>query len=338
MACATTLVREETHMSRIPFAAAIAVAGLTASIATHATAQTVQVAVGDTISVETLAIVIALERAKERGVDYKLTSFAKEDLAIQAVISGQAQIGAATPYAIMQKTKAPIRNLFQLTRLVFFPVVDKSYASWKDMNGQPMTYHARGSGTEAIGNILAKRNGIAFGQKNYIAGSENRIVALMNGQIKATILDLANTNILMQKAGDRFHTLPGLDNPASDEILFARADWIAGNADKLDILVEEFARLWSQMGKDPAIVEQERVKRGLLKDLPKEVVAETTNFYSRGIKAGLFNPKGGGVDAVKADFEFYVEAGQLQGPADALKVEDFWHLAPYDKASKKFGS
>jgi len=324
-------------MSRTPFYALIIAAGL-ALPATPAAAQTVQIALGDTVSVETLAIVIALERAKERGVDYKLTSFAKEDLAIQAVISGQAQIGAATPYAIMQKTKAPIKNLVQLTRLVFFPVVDKSYSSWKDLNGQPMTYHARGSGTEAIGNILAKRNGIAFGQRNYIAGSENRIVALMNGQIKATILDLANTNILMQKAGDRFHALPGLDNPASDEILFARADWIAGNSDKLDVIVEEFVRLWAQMGRDPGIIEQERAKRGLLKDLPKEVVAETNNFYARGIKAGLFNPKAGGVDAAKADFEFYVEAGQLQGPAEALKVEDFWHLAPYDKASKKHGS
>lgn len=326
-------------MSRIPFYAMMLAAGIAGgAMAAPAAAQTVNVVLGDTISVETLAIVVALERAKERGVNVKLTSFAKEDLAVQAVISGQAEVGIATPYSIMQKTKAPIRNLVQLTRLVFFPVVDKSIKSWKDLNGQPMTFHARGSGTEAIGNILAQRNGITFGQRNYIAGSENRIVALMNGQIKATILDLANTNILMAKAGDRFHALPGLDNPASDEILFARADWIAKNPDKLDIIVEEFVRLWAQMGKDPGVIEQERAKRGLLKDLPKEVVAETTKFYTQGIKAGLFNPKAGGIDAVKADFEFYAEAGQLKGPASSLKVEDFWYLAPYEKAIKKLGS
>jgi NitT/TauT family transport system substrate-binding protein len=326
-------------MSRLPLYAMLMAAGLAGvPIAGPAAAQSVNVALGDTISVETLAIVVALERAKERGVDVKLTSFAKEDLAIQAVIAGQADIGIATPYSIMQKTRAPIRNLVQLTRLVFFPVVDKSIKSWKDLNGQPMTFHARGSGTEAIGNILAKRNGITFGQRNYIAGSENRIVALMNGQIKATILDLANTNILMQKAGDRFHALPGLDNPASDEILFARADWIGKNADKLDIIVEEFVRLWAQIGKDPGIVEQERARRGLLKDLPKEIVAGTVGFYTQGLKAGLFNPKAGGADAVKADFEFYTEAGQLKGPAGSLKVEDFWHLAPYEKAVKKIGS
>jgi NitT/TauT family transport system substrate-binding protein len=87
------------------------------------------------------------------------------------------------------------------------------------------------------------------------------------------------------------------------------------------------------MQKDPGIIETERAKRGLLKDLPKEVVGKTTDFYTTGVKEGLY--KAGGGDAAKADFEFYSEAGQLTGDANALKVEDFWYLAPYDKATKK---
>jgi NitT/TauT family transport system substrate-binding protein len=309
------------------------------ALAAPAGAQAVQAALGDTISVETLAVVIAFERAKERGVDYKLTSFSKEDLAIQAVVNGQADIGVATPYSIMQKTKAPVRNLFQVTRLVFFAVADKSaHPDWNSLNGAAMTFHARGSGTEAIGNILAKRNNISFGQRNYVAGSENRIVALLNGQIKATILDLSNTNKLKEKGGDKFVVLPSLDNPASDEILFARTDWMDKNGAKLDIVVEEFTKLWAEMGKNPAIIEQERAKRNLLKDLPKEVLADVTKFYTDALKAGVFNTTGGGGAAAKADFEFYVEAGQLQGPADSLKIEDFWNLAPLEKATKKFGS
>ncbi|MGQ0676544.1 MAG: ABC transporter substrate-binding protein [Rhodospirillales bacterium] len=299
-------------------------------------AQEVQVALGDTISVETLAFVIALERAKERGFAYKLTSFAKEDLAIQAVINNQAQVGAATPYAVMQKTKAPLRGLFQQTHLVFFAVADKSIKDWKALNGQPFTFHARGSGTEAIGNILAKRNGIEFGQRNYIAGSENRVVAMLNGQIKATIIDLANKNKLMERGGGKFHVLPGLSNPASDEILFARTDWIEKNAAKVDILVEEHVKLWREMHKNPAVIEQERAKRGLLKEQPKEVLAGVTAFYVQGTKEGVFSKNGGGADAVKSDFEFYTEAGQLTGKASDLKVTDFWHLGPLEKAQKKF--
>ena len=319
-------------MSHLSIYALILAAG--AALTAPASAQQAQVALGEPVSVETLAMAIAFERAREKGVDLKITSFSKEELAVQAVISGQAQIGIATPYSVMQKSQGTIKNLVTLTRLVFFPIVDKAaYKSWKDLNGQPFTFHARGSGTEAIGNIMAKRQGIQFGQRNYIAGSDNRIVALMNGQIKATILDLANTNILMEKAGDRFAKLPGVDNPASDEILFARTDWLDKNKDKADILVAEFVKLWDEMQKNPGIIEQERVKRGMLKDLPKEVVEKTTAFYTTGVKEGLY--KAGGGDAAKSDFEFYGEAGQLTGSPAELKVEDFWYLAPYDKATKK---
>src|SRR5262249_40151461 len=208
--------------------------------------------------------------------DYELTSFAKEDLAIQATVNGQADLGMGTPYSVMQKSKAPLKLLFQVTRLVFFPVADKSYKSWKDLDGQPFVFHSRGSGTEAIGNIIAKRQGITFGQRSYVPGSENRIVAMINGQIKATIVDLANKNLLMNKAGDRFHVLPGIDNPASDELLFARQDWLAKHGPEVDIVVEELLKLWREMAKDPGIVEAERAKRNLLKDLPKEIVSGVT--------------------------------------------------------------
>lgn len=319
------------------FAAAVSVLGAIA-LAAPASAQQVQVSLGDTVSTETLAFVIALERAKERGFDYKLTSFAKEDLAIQAVIGGQAQVGAATPYAIMQKTKAPMRNLFQMTHLVFFAVADNSIKDWKALDGQPFTFHARGSGTEAIGNILAKRNGIAFGQRNYIAGSENRVVAMINGQIKATIVDLANKDLLMARAPGKFHVLPGLPAAASDEVLFARTDWLNANRAKAELLVEEMLKLWTEMAKNPAVVEQERAKRNLLKDQPKEVLDKVTAFYTQATKEGVFSKNGGSADSIKTDFEFYTEAGQMTGPAEQLKVEEFWDLGPLTKARQKIGS
>ena len=61
----------------------------------------------------------------------------------------------------------------------------------------------------------------------------------------------------------------------------------------------------------------------------------TPKFYAAAVKAGVY--KTGGMDAAKADLEFYAEGGQLQGPLESLKLEDFWYLAPYDKAAKKLG-
>jgi NitT/TauT family transport system substrate-binding protein len=319
--------------------AAVAVSAALCLAAPGAGAQgaKVRVALGDTISVETVSYLIALERAKEKGVAYDVTSFSKEELAIQAVVNNQADLGIATPYAVIQKSKAPLRGLFQVSRLVFFPVADKQYKTWKDLDGQPFAFHARGSGTEAIGNIIAKRQGISFGQRSYVPGSENRVVAMLNGQIKATIVDLANMKLLMSKGGDRFHVLPSVDTPASDEVLFGNVAWIEKNGAAVETIVEEFARLWAEMAKDPGVIEAERAKRGLLKDLPKEVVAGVAAYYTDAVKNGLFDAKGGGAAAVKSDFEFYTEAGQLQGKADELKVEEFWNLAPLAKAHKKLG-
>jgi NitT/TauT family transport system substrate-binding protein len=318
-------------------AAACLTACLTIISATAFAAEKVRVALGDVVSVETLAFIVALERAKDRGVDYELTSFAKEELSIQAIVNGQADLGVGTPYSVIQKSKLPLRILFQVSRLVFFPVVSNEYKSWKDLDGQPFTFHARGSGTEAIGNILAKRNGITFGERSYVPGSDNRIIAMMNGQIKATIVDLANKNKLLQMAGDKFHVLESVDNPASDEVVFASAEWIKSNPEPVKIITEELLRLWREMKTNPGVIEEERAKRNLLADQPKEVLDEVVPFYTEGAKEGLFDPEGGGESAAKSDFEFYTEAGQLEGAAADFKVEDYWDLKPLEEARKTIG-
>ena len=314
-------------------AAALALAGSLAG----AQDNKVRVALGDVVSVETLAFLIALERAKERGLDYELTSFPEEELAIQAIVGGQADVGIGTPYSVIQKTKVPLKNLFQLSTLVFFPVVSTDYKSWKDLDGQPFTFHARGTATEAYGNMVAAREGIEFGERSYVPGSENRVVALLNGTIKGTILDLENKNLVLEQAPDRFHVLPGIDEKVTDEILFASEEWIKNNPEAANILVEELLKLWREMNENPAVIEEERARRNLLADQPPELLSGVTDYYREGVEAGLWNPTGGGAEAAQGDFGFYVGAGQMEGPMENLKVEDFWELGPLEAARQKLG-
>ena len=320
-----------------PLAGAIAAFGLMAMTMTAEAADKVRVALGDVVSVETLAFVVALERAKERGVDYELTSFAKEELAVQSIVNGQSDLGVGTPYSVIQKTKVPLKIVYQMSRLIFFPVASVEYKTWKDLDGKPITFHARGTGTEAIGNIIAKREGITFGDRSYVPGSENRIIAMMNGQIKATVVDLANKNTLMAKAGDKFHVLPGVDNPASDELVFASEKWLTDNKEQANIIVEELLKLYREMKAKPTIIEEERVKRNLLADQPKEVLDEVVPFYNEAVKEGVYQP----LEDVKAvaefDFQFYSEAGQLEGTPGDFKVDQFWDTGPLDAAKKALG-
>lgn len=90
-----------------------------------ANAAKIKIALAETPSDELAAFFVALDRAKANGLDYEWTAFSDEELAIQAVLSGQMDIGFGTPYAAMQKAKAPIRIIFQLSKLKFFPVTSK---------------------------------------------------------------------------------------------------------------------------------------------------------------------------------------------------------------------
>lgn len=328
-----------TFWSKIAGAAAAALVAAAVGLGAPAAGaqEKVRVALGDVVSVETLAFLIALERARDRGFEYDLTSFAEEELAIQAIIGGQADVGIGTPYSIIQKTKVPLRNIFQVSALVFFPVVANEYESWQDLDGEPFTFHARGTATEAYGNVVAAREGIEFGQRSYVPGSENRLVAMMNGTIKATIIDLSNKNLLLKQAPDRFRVLPGIDAKVSDEILFANQSWIEEQAESAAILTEELLKLWREMNADPSIIEKERAERGLLSDQPAEVLAEVESYYAEGVEAGLWNPEGASEEIARGDFEFYVASGQMEGPADSLKVEDFWDLGPIEAAKSKLG-
>ena len=85
----------------------------------------IRYALGDVISIDELPLLIAAERAKARGVDVEITAFKSEEVATQAVINGQADVGQGTPYAAIQKVGVPIRFFYQLSALQFFPVVNK---------------------------------------------------------------------------------------------------------------------------------------------------------------------------------------------------------------------
>jgi len=184
------------------------VLGITASAAY---ADKIRIALAETPSDELAAFFVALDRAKANGLDYEWTAFSDEELAIQAVLSGQMDIGFGTPYSAMQRSKAPIRIIFQLSKLKFFPVTTKKYSTLDDLDGEPILLHSRGGGTDSIANVIEDKMGIKFGKRSYVPGSSNRVVALVAGQANATIIDLSNKNKIMRQHADKFNVLPMFD-------------------------------------------------------------------------------------------------------------------------------
>lgn len=307
------------------------IAGLTMSAAQ---ADKIRIALAETPSDELAAFFVALDRAKANGLDYEWTAFSDEELAIQAILSGQMDIGFGTPYSAMQKSKAPLRIVFQLSKLKFFPVTSKKYSKLEDLDGEPIMLHSRGGGTDSIANVIEEKTGFKFGERSYVPGSANRVAALLAGQTDATIIDLSNKNKLMAMAGDKFNVLPMFEVDASDEALFANLDWIKANEESVDIFVKALLSVWQDMAKDPTIISRETNPDGPIGQLPKEILDGLDGFYTDAVEGGLYDPNGGGRKAAKADMEWYTEAGQLTGNPEDLNIEDFWYLAPLDAATQ----
>lgn len=332
------MTREFTGFRRVLMAGCLALANFGLAGAAAAAGK-MHIAFGDIATVESLNFQIAIERAKERGVDVEVTYFKSEDVAAQAVVGGQADIGVGTPYALIQKVKAPIRMFYQMSNLRFYPIVNNEfYKDWKDLDGQEIAVHARGSGTEAIMQLMAQKHGIKYSNISYVPGSEVRAGALLQGNVKASIVDSANRKLIESKAPGKFTVLPMEGVNATDEALYANTEYLEKEADAVEILVEELLKTTREINANPGVVAELRKKYGLLADLPADLEGEMVPYYEESVAAGVFPANGGSEQGVQDDFGFYALAGQIEGDPAALKVEDFWTFDPLNKALPKVGT
>ncbi|MGB0721493.1 MAG: ABC transporter substrate-binding protein [Gammaproteobacteria bacterium] len=276
-----------------------------------------------------LPILVGIEHARERGLDIQVSYLNSENIVVQALRGGLADVGMGTPYQLVQNNGIALRMFYQLSKLAFFPVVDtRYYASWKELDGADMYAHGPGSGTEALVNILAKRNGIRYRTLHYLPGSGTRAQAMLEGRIKATVLDAERTQLLVNAAGGYFKALPLGDVSATDEALFAYETVIRSRRADIETLVSAFLGVWRRMNADPAWLEAERQRLGLLPRLDGEAAAGIVPYITGLVEAGAFAGDGGAEGVVARDFRFYTDAGTLTGDPADLREEDFWDLEP----------
>ena len=298
----------------------------------------IRVALGDIEGVETLNLLIALERVRERGIEVELIEFAEEDLAAEAVLGGQADVGLGAPYAQIQETGAPIRIICQLQTLRFFAVVDaEAYPDWQALDGETFTVHSRGSGTEAMALLVQQEEGIEFSEISFVPGAEVRATSLLQGNVQATFLDIPNRNFVMEEAPGQFHELPLPEIQATDEGFVANTEWLAANPEVAQVLLEETLTTWQSIVDDPNFVVEERDRLGLAEDLEPELEEQIIPYYEQAGEEGVFATDCGGEEAARTDFEFYSLVGQVEGDPATLPVEDFWDLGPLEGALGAIG-
>lgn len=317
----------------------VASVALALAVASPAAAAPIRLGDAGTMSIEKLVEAVAMEHARKRGVDTVRKSLKSDDIAKQAFLSKDVDIVfGSNAYRLVQKLKVPAKHFFQLRLLAYMPVVNKSaYSSWKDLNGKDFVVHARGSGTEVLAHQMETAHKIKFNKVSFVPGSQVRANALLRGTIKATYLNIPAVQYLTGKAPGKFKILPAGSQSASDSALFARTDFLAKNADKVQIIIEELIKVIRKTNADPSYIASERKRLGLMKRLTKDREAGITPFYKVAAQSQIYPANGGGVAQAKGDFMFYTASGDLKGDPKSFKVSDYWDLKPLEAALKKLG-
>ena len=177
---------------------------------------------------------LAWEQLKKQGIEVTPTFFPKTDLAVQAVVAGEADIGSAAGIAVVKAVESGmnIRIIGEQVRNDWQLVTPVSLKDPKQLDGKRVGYHAPITVTEALVKWMAQHYKIT---PNWmiIPGSEVRAEALMRGQLDATPAEIGDViNILNAKPG-QFHVMISYAKTFPQLIgsmYFARADYVQKNA------------------------------------------------------------------------------------------------------------
>jgi NitT/TauT family transport system substrate-binding protein len=278
---------------------------------------------------------LAWEQLKKQGIEVIPTFFPKTDLAVQAVVAGEADIGSAAGIAVVKAVESGmnVRIIGEQVRNEWQLVTPVSLKDPKQLDGKRVGYHAPITVTEALVKWMANHYKIT---PNWmiIPGSDVRAEALMRGQLDATPAEIGDVlNILQAKPG-QFHILISYAKVFPQLIgsmYFARADYLQKNSAIVENVLEAILKAHRSVEERPALIKENALR--LLPETKPELVEATAATYK---DLRIWDVNGGaGRERGEASIKFFEEAGLLK--KGAVSYAQSFDTGPLDKVLKKIG-
>jgi len=278
---------------------------------------------------------LAWEQLKKQGIEVTPTFFPKTDLAVQAVVAGEADIGSAAGIAVVKAVESGmnLRIIAEQVRNEWQLVTPVSLKDPKQLDGKRVGYHAPITVTEALVKWMAGHYKIT---PNWmiIPGSDVRAEALMRGQLDATPAEIGDVlNILKAKPG-QFHILISYAKVFPQLIgsmYFARADYLQKNSALVESVLEAILKAHRAAEERPALIKENALR--LLPETKPELVEAIAATYK---DLRIWDVNGGaGKERGEASIRFFEEAGLLK--KGAVSYSQSFDTAPLDKVLKKIG-
>lgn len=278
---------------------------------------------------------LAWEQLKKQGIEVVPTFFPKTDLAVQAVVAGEADIGSAAGIAVVKAVESGLnaRIIAEQVRNEWQLVAPVSFKDPKQLDGKRVGYHAPITVTEALVKWMANHYKI---NPNWmiIPGSDVRAEALMRGQLDATPAEIGDViNILNSKPG-QFHVLMSYAKIFPQLIgtmYFSRTDYLQQNGPVVEAVVEALLRSHRLLEEKPALLKESALR--LLPETKPELIDAIAKDY-RTLRIWDVNG-GAGKERGNASIKFFEEAGLLK--KDAVTFAQAFETAPLEKVLKKIG-
>ena len=297
--------------------------------------QKVRFAYPSSADVGDIPSLLAWEQLKKRGIEVVPTFFPKTDLAVQAVVAGEADIGSAAGIAVVKAVESGmnIRIIAEQVRNEWQLVTPVSLKDPKQLDRKRVGYHAPITVTEALVKWMAQHYKIT---PNWmiIPGSEVRAEALMRGQLDATPAEIGDVlNILNAKPG-QFHVLISYAKTFPQLIgsmYFARADYVQKNGPVVDAVIEAVLQAHRSAEDKPASVKQNALR--LLPETKPELIDAIAATYK---ELRIWDVNGGaGRERGEASIKFFEESGLLK--KDAVSFKQSFETGPLDRVLQKIG-
>jgi NitT/TauT family transport system substrate-binding protein len=278
---------------------------------------------------------LAWEQLKKQGIEVVPMFFPKTDLAVQAVVAGEADIGTAAGIAVVKAVESgmklkiigeQVRNEWQL-------VTPVSIKDAKQLDGKRVGYHAPITVTEALVKWMAQYYKIT---PNWmiVPGSDVRAEALMRGQLDATPAEIGDVlNILQAKPG-QFHVLISYAKifpQLIGSMYFARADYVQKNSSVVGSVLEAILNAHRAIEERPGLVKENALR--LLPETKPELIDATAGTYR---ELRIWDVNGGASkDRGEASIKFFEESGLLK--KGAVSYAQAFDAGPLDRVLKKIG-
>ena len=264
-----------------------------------------------TISFYDMPAVMTRERLNKYGWNVSSVEFTRTDLNVQALAQGTIQIANS-------QVMDPVRANQKGAKLVFvmennggeFLMVGKNeIKDCKDTDGKRFAIHGEAATTSLAAKLWLLNDCKVNPNILVIPGGENRIIALQNNQIDATIVQLGDWLNLDSQAPGRYHIIKtgNLFN-ISGASFWGNTDWLRKNEEIATAYVAELLKTFRMVHANPKLLEPVVAK--YLPDMPKHIIAPTIKAYIEVVRAW---PQNGGDTSILDDtVKFFTDSGELK--------------------------